>query len=557
MVAFTFIDQQWKKGSTDLVRLGYGYNRSSSRVYKEDSVAASNSQNLDETYHYDSLQRLQKFHRGDLSSDKKVITSPVIQQSWQLDATGNWNNFTQNDPSDSSKVLDQTRATNTANEITEIARTVGNNWATPEHDATGNMTTIPQPADMESSYDCVYDAWNRLVKVEENSVVVSQHFYNGINYRIKNYFPGMSNSYQYLFYNTSAQCVETRENTTNSVPSSATYQYVWSSRYIDSPVLRESSSATLYFLHDANFNVTAVTDDAGAVQERYAYEPDGKTTIFSSDFSTEKTTSSINNRFTFTGRKVDPESGLMYFRNRYYDSNLGRFVNRDPIGYRGGINLLRGYFVPNGVDPSGLQSNNLLDSFCSGVESCNKCSKADCLASVKKLKEAKGIADEFIDGAEWEDVEDFGGYCHAWVGQFEGCKCMNPPPTFKNATACLSYPKNYKIELEDSMLPWHGDGKIRTWWSDHRISVVKNSCTGKCLAFDDGFWGSSNADLRSGVYDPCTIGRPAMVTGRGGVMQWNKILNRCGCPNKAFTVPPLPAPSKDPYEDMPIGGGWQ
>jgi len=44
----------------------------------------------------------------------------------------------------------------------------------------------------------------------------------------------------------------------------------------------------------------------------------------------------------YTGRELDPETGLYYYRNRYYGAELGRFVSRDPIGYEGGdLNLVR------------------------------------------------------------------------------------------------------------------------------------------------------------------------------------------------------------------------
>ena len=48
------------------------------------------------------------------------------------------------------------------------------------------------------------------------------------------------------------------------------------------------------------------------------------------------------------------ETGLHYYRNRYYHAQLGRFVSRDPIEYEDGRNLYAAYFVPNGVDPLGL-----------------------------------------------------------------------------------------------------------------------------------------------------------------------------------------------------------
>jgi len=39
----------------------------------------------------------------------------------------------------------------------------------------------------------------------------------------------------------------------------------------------------------------------------------------------------VPNSYTFTGREYDPESGLYYYRARYYDPNIGRFLQEDPI----------------------------------------------------------------------------------------------------------------------------------------------------------------------------------------------------------------------------------
>ena len=60
------------------------------------------------------------------------------------------------------------------------------------------------------------------------------------------------------------------------------------------------------------------------------------------------------NPFTYTGRRLDSETGLYYYRARYYDAQLGRFISRDPIGYIDGNNLYLAHFVPRDVDPFGL-----------------------------------------------------------------------------------------------------------------------------------------------------------------------------------------------------------
>ncbi|MEW6609965.1 MAG: RHS repeat-associated core domain-containing protein, partial [bacterium] len=65
---------------------------------------------------------------------------------------------------------------------------------------------------------------------------------------------------------------------------------------------------------------------------------------------------SVSNSYLFTGREIDAESGLYYYRARYYDSEVGRFVTQDPIGFEGGINLYAyvGNNPINLIDPTGL-----------------------------------------------------------------------------------------------------------------------------------------------------------------------------------------------------------
>src|SRR5690242_1492236 len=72
---------------------------------------------------------------------------------------------------------------------------------------------------------------------------------------------------------------------------------------------------------------------------------------------TEKALSGVlTDPFQYTACEADAETGLYYYRARYYDSNSGRFLNEDPVGFQGGINSYR--YVLNDptdiTDPSGL-----------------------------------------------------------------------------------------------------------------------------------------------------------------------------------------------------------
>jgi len=67
-------------------------------------------------------------------------------------------------------------------------------------------------------------------------------------------------------------------------------------------------------------------------------------------------TGSLVNPFQCTGRESDTETGLYYYRARYYDPNAGRFVSEDPVRYLGGPNFYA-YAEDNSVnlaDPRGL-----------------------------------------------------------------------------------------------------------------------------------------------------------------------------------------------------------
>jgi RHS repeat-associated protein len=47
----------------------------------------------------------------------------------------------------------------------------------------------------------------------------------------------------------------------------------------------------------------------------------------------------VGNPYLFTGREYDPETGLYFYRARTYDPATGRFLQRDPLGYVGGLGL--------------------------------------------------------------------------------------------------------------------------------------------------------------------------------------------------------------------------
>ena len=123
-----------------------------------------------------------------------------------------------------------------------------------------------------------------------------------------------------------------------------------------------------YYAHDHLFSVVALIDDEGNVVERYEYDAYGKQTIFEPDFSAERNISSYNNVIAFTGQRLDELNGgnllIMYYKNRYYLVDLGRFIQNDPLGVNDGICVIE--FTDSGV-PHFPRKKNAIDQYRDGM----------------------------------------------------------------------------------------------------------------------------------------------------------------------------------------------
>ncbi len=102
--------------------------------------------------------------------------------------------------------------------------------------------------------------------------------------------------------------------------------------------------------------MTAISTSAGAISERYAYTAYGQPTILNaSGTPLSPQTSTLNTRYSYTGREWDATLGLHHFRARWMSPSAGRFLGRDPIGYVDGYNVYMQYFGLTDTDPSGLR----------------------------------------------------------------------------------------------------------------------------------------------------------------------------------------------------------
>jgi RHS repeat-associated protein len=123
---------------------------------------------------------------------------------------------------------------------------------------------------------------------------------------------------------------------------------------IDEPLAMLRGTTTDYYEADGLGSITSLTNASAAVAASYTYDSFGNLTT---------STGTLTNPFRYTGREFDAETSLYFYRARYYDPNLGRFISEDPGGFTGGVDFYK-YVVnrptsltdPAGLDPNGQGS---------------------------------------------------------------------------------------------------------------------------------------------------------------------------------------------------------
>jgi RHS repeat-associated protein len=161
---------------------------------------------------------------------------------------------------------------------------------------------------------------------------------------------------------------------------------VWSVGYVDAMLLRDRDSDNNgsleqrhYVQQDANWNVTSITSNTGAVQERYAYDIYGSRTVLSPTWVTLGGSAYAWN-IGHQGGRFEILTGLIHKRGREYSPTLQTFVQRDLIFTSTNWYVAFGNNPVNYVDPNGLNPNQF------GVKSPD-----EILSLVRRLEVGKTV----------------------------------------------------------------------------------------------------------------------------------------------------------------------
>ncbi len=198
----------------------------------------------------------------------------------------------------------------------------------------------------DGTYEYEYDAHQHLIRVilKSNSSTVATYKYDalGLGRRIKKTVGSDVTRYVYA----GQQSIEEYDGSGNLAR-----LFVFGER-IDDVLMMESpdhadvdgdsnTTETVRLTYHSQLigSVTHVTAPNQAVVESYLYDPYGKVTMKNAGGSTIGA-SAIKNPYLYTGRQLDEETGLYYYRARHYSAEMRRFVQRDPLEYIGGMNAL-------------------------------------------------------------------------------------------------------------------------------------------------------------------------------------------------------------------------
>ena len=343
---------------SDSTTITFGYDNEdklTSRIYPN---------GITTTYDYDGMDRLKRlkdvsttatlFDRQmtyNTASQINQITEPANMRSFGYDLADRLKTVTASNNQNENYNFDDVGNRTSSHRSASYAYQSNNKLTSTDtavynYDANGNMVSKGEGSNF---WRYAFDYENRLTTASTRKQTV-RYLYDALGRRVQRHLKGSKKMTKFIY---DGQDVLVDDN-------SGTLTKYLNGAGIDNKLRVQTGSDVKYFLTDHLGSTNALTDSSGAISEQTAYDSFGNATT------------NLSTRYQFTGREFDSFTNLHYYRARFYDANLGRFISEDPIGLTGGINQF-GYV--------GNNAQNLIDP--NGTDGVPKCPKGRCGPSIE------------------------------------------------------------------------------------------------------------------------------------------------------------------------------
>jgi RHS repeat-associated protein len=381
---------------------------------------------------------------------KKTDNSAIEQIAYTYDAKGQRLSKSSGASSVAETLI--TATYDAANRLVTLTLTASSKTFNLAYDDNGNLATKTDAANPANVTTYSWDSRNRLTGIAAPGLTAS-FAYDGLGRRASRTVNGQTVGF---IYDGTQAIGEVAGGTISAT--------ILTTLAIDDVVARYSTAGTRTYLVDALGSVIAQAKDDQTIQNFYDYSAYGEATTLGPD---------DGNSLQYTNRENDG-TGLYYYRARYYDPVLKRFVSEDPIGLRGGLNVaayVRGNPI-SATDPSGqidfaiplivIGGEALIDLAIAGIGLAAGALIANGLSDGSPT-EARGGSDLVKGQKPFDPGRDCNGKCN---------KC--PPPIYWDAP---------------------GDAHGSTGGS-HWHGIVWNQDPQTCMCFPNRVSGSSPGNAR-------------------------------------------------------------
>lgn len=317
-----------------------GYDKADNRLF-EKFLHETNNGNI---YQYDSLYRLNQssYDVPNVSTSVSLPSSDITfthQTTYTIDDVHNWiTKLEKIGPDDPASNIMTSYDANIVNQYEQVGNLAliydkdGNLVEDGDHlyayDYRNLLTEVRKKTDSSLIVSYKYDTFGRRIsKLSVATAAITNYIYDGWN------------------------VIEERDGSSVVLAS-----YVYGSK-VDEPVSMERNGEIYFYHADTLGNIIALTNGGGNLVEKYKYDSYGKPEIHDAGGALLET-SAVGNTYFYTAREYDPEINLYNYRLRTYNPDLGRFMQRDPLGYIDSMNAYA-YSMSNPVnfkDPFGLST---------------------------------------------------------------------------------------------------------------------------------------------------------------------------------------------------------